>query len=305
MGEYSSLVPDTPILNTLAILIGLREWANEKRPPTRTELHRFLFESGLEGYAPWHQVLPDEMITESGGNKRRKGSSNNNKVSNTTEHLLLKKLEEIGLIKSETFKTFREKAKQKNTSLLNPRIQERIVDDSMTGKELLYTFTPKGSVYLELVIQKPWLYHSLNRNAAKRGFVTISVLSWSYLKDEKRTEAYLENLPENKTIIKNIGFKNYTAMLTPITRIISEYHCLKDFMEELKDRKTSFEEKQLSLKSMIDFVNKIRPDSYQTDKLQELINDQFITITETYLSLIVKEAEKLHISIKDLENHSP
>ncbi len=292
MGQYSGLVPDTPILNTLAILIALREWSGEFRAPTRSELHRFLFESGLEGFSPWHQVLPDEMITESGGNKRKKGMTNSS--SHTTEHLLLKKLEDIGLIKSETFKAFRDTNNRKHTSSLHPRIQERMDDQSLTGKELLYSLTPVGSLYLELVIQKPWLYHGLNRNAAKRGFVTISILSWSYLKDDRRTEGYLKNLPENKTIIKNIGFKNYPAMLTTTTRIISEYHCLKELLSEFKDQKSSFEVKKKSFESILN--------TYHTS---QIINDEFITITEAYLSQVIREAEKKYLTIKDLESNAP
>ena len=288
MGEYSSLVPDSPILNTLAILLGLREWADEPRPPTRVELHRFLFDPMFDGPNPWCRILPAELITESGGNKKNKGNLPKGN-SNTTEHLLLKKLEHKGLIQSETFKAYSYKKNKKDMFFLNPRIRERAAERLLTGKELLYTLTEKGSLYLELIMQKPWLFHSLNPNAAKRGFITISILSWSYLKDQKRTEDYLKSFPENKTIIKNIKFKNYLSMLTPITRIISEYHCLDNFLSKLKNKKED---------------NKKYPNHFKIDHLDELVNDEFITITETYLTLIIKEAEKFNITEKELKKNS-
>ena len=295
---YSTLVSDMPILNTLGILIALREWSLMERPPTRLEIRMFLYERGIEGPNPWQLILPSEPITERTREKSAKGLD----AIKSTEHLVFKELEERGLISSETFKSFRELNQLPKNTSENPRIQERIVTSTLHGRELLYKLTPKGSTYLEVMIQKPWYYSSLVRDAARRGFTTASILSWVYLKDPRRTEEYISNFPEMDSIISKMKFENYAKMLTPITRILVEFRELTKTIDgyergiefDINDR-----ESRESFHRIFDL------NAYKYDPLRGMVFEEFKRMAEAYLEMIISDAKKMGLDLEMLKKHAP
>jgi hypothetical protein len=296
--EYSTLVADMPILNTLGILIALREWSLLERPPTRLEIRIFLYETGLEGPNPWQLVLPNEPITEKTREKSTKGLD----ALKSTEHLVFKELEKRELIKSETVNSYRKKKQPIKPLLENSRVQERIVTSSLHGREKLYQLTPKGSLFLEIMIQKPWLHFSLVKDAAKRGFTTVSILSWAYLKDKRRTEEYIFQFPEFKSLIPKMKFENYSKMLNPLTRILVEFKLLSERLEKyeriIEFDRLDFEEKQ-SFKKIFES----KSDSY--DPLRKIIIEEFRKMSRSYLDIIIKEAEDMGLSLETLKKHTP
>lgn len=282
--KYRTLVSDTPIINTLMILIALREWSSEPRPPTRIELHSFLFDRAI-GESPWQTLFPSDYVTEREKTIRKSGIAT---YSNSTEHLLLQNLEKIGIVQSETFKTF--KKKRTHIKEANPRIFKRTLDQTFMGKEHLYSLTNKGSLYLELVIQTPWLRVSTLPDSAKRGFVPISAISWCYLKDKIRSEDYLKKLPETSYVQNTLRFKNYTLMLSPINRLIMEIYRLNQDLTNLRDRQKEIE--------AISFMN-------ENTEFEKSIIEQKTNIVEVYLQMLLREAEGFGLSRKLLEKHSP
>lgn len=295
--RYIPLLGEHPIINILPILIFIDEWIDEERPPTRQEIRKYLYESGGTGPNGWQLIIPAKPIAEStGGNKGKSPSG-----SKSSEHVLYKYLEVNEIISSETVSDFFKKNKTLPRAAGSITKAEKKIS-GLHGREILYSLTPLGEIYLELLLQIPWLSLTLDRNYVKRGFSTISILSWTRLKDPSKLKKTSNQNFRNNQIINELGFHNFWKMKTPITRILVEFGELTTIIEYYERIINRGREGN---KTVYTSGIRVKDDRWVPDNLTLIATEEFQKIARAYLDLIVFNAEELGLSLETLKKHSP
>ena len=284
------LMSDQPIINILPILIVLDNWLNYSRPPTRLEIQTALYEKNLEGINWWQSIIPSQPLAETSGKIKM------NERPNSSEHRIYKVLEDRGLISSKSFK------EMKNISMhvhVDPHFHAADTIRSMKhGRERYYSITPLGKIYLNVILQKPWLSISLNREYVVRGFLSISTLSWMYLEKPRiYPKDFIKKVNRELTENLSVSFWNLDS---PVKRIVSEYKTLLAYKQpyEGKLRKIKNNEKFFSLLNEIEVRNNRPP--MELFFPEKIISEEVCTLSDSFLTIIENKARKIGLGIDNL-----
>lgn len=296
------IMHDHPMINVLPILIILDNWVNYSRPPTRSEIQLALHSDNIEGRNWWKNLIPSHPIAESTGRNISKKKAGDVKRPISGDHRLLQILEDRKLILSQNLKEYKNVISSVSvdsnfhlgpTSLSAP-------GKKLDGRIRFYSLTALGKIYLNVMLQKPWLAISLNREAVVRGYLTISTISWMYLKKPKNYPLDFRK-KVNKELTKNLS-DSFWKMDSPVTRIIFEYSelCIlkKKCNEKLRKFKTNEPINELLKKIRADKIpNFIELEEYFPEKI---IYEEILILADSFLTIIEDKAKGEGLKTDDL-----
>lgn len=292
--EYTGLIHDHPVINFLPILIIIEEGMANDHPYSRQEIQEILYRRKLAGKRNWWQHLlpPTPIAEQTGKNKRTSNLSKSTehqevKISNSSDHILYKDMQDREIIYSTSFKEHIEDLKKNSASLAEHQRLGRAIKrmEQLHGRERIYYLTPKGKVFLNIIISKPWYVISLNRYAAKRGYSAISILSWLYLQNLSVSQNN-ENINLDDILNKN-EISSFDKMQSPFTRLIMEFKDLKRIENKFK-----------TLLKM----NKYRPNLNSRNNEEEFICEEFINLANFYLSIVESKLKMYNLSNEEVLN---
>jgi hypothetical protein len=298
------IMHDHPIINVLPILIILDNWINYSRPPTRLEIQFALYDENIEGRNWWKILIPSNPVAQSTGKNISKKKAGVVKRPISGDHRLLQILEDRKLIFSQNLKEYKNVISSVNVDLnfhLGPTSLSA-PGKKQDGRIRFYSLTPLGKIFLSVMLQKPWLAISLNREAVVRGYLTLSSMSWMYLKKPKEYPLdFRKNV--NKELTKSLA-DSFWKLDTTVTRIIFEY-------SELCIIKTKCTGKLIKLKinePINEFLKKIReeqiPHLVELEEFfpEKIICEEILILADSFLAIVEGKAKSEGLKLDDLND---
>jgi hypothetical protein len=234
IGIWRSLMtPKAPALyRIMPILVTLYRWRclGISRPAAREEIFESIW-GPFEGVDFWKHVVPVD-----------RGAEGRIGPPTSTETLMYRELVNLGILRAQKLSIWTKAKKLKITpspTQFNSPITYIKNLDSLHGSSMLYSFSGKGIVYFECLLNSPWLALSTIPSFIQRGYGTFSSLSWSIQFNSQRprfnekTTMELNIDAERRAFAKSqrevLGSfaTRFWEMSRPETRVILEYALLK------------------------------------------------------------------------------